>query len=310
MTRKPATAVSGSELTITVAIAKVVLYLLTMVPLMMGVSQLLGRFGSGIVEASGIYANSLGEFCGLLVALLALAIIERRNTTRFLKDVAHIDAKALKQTAIGFVIGSVLVSIMFGAMYVFGAYKVVRTIWPVDLLPSLVFFLLVGICEELIFRGYIFTVIEKGCGTTAGVLVSSLIFGFAHCINPIESLSPLQYFYSCSLLSFEAGLPLVAGYILTRRIWLSVGMHWAWDFMEGTVFGFIVSGADLGQSILTSRGTGDFFLSGGAFGPEASIIAFLIGTIGGAVVLVWTYKNGNWRPFSRNAGEKIEQQRQ
>ncbi len=276
-----------------------------MVLLMMGASAVLGQHQfSDAISSVGIYANSLGELVGLAAAVLSVAIVERGNTARFLYDVGYFDATALKQTALGFLLGTLLISAMFGVMYLFAAFTVQKVVWPVDLLPSLLFFFLVAACEELIFRGYIFSVIDRGCGTTIGVLASSLIFGFAHWINPVESLTFWEHLYSCAVLSFEAGLPLVAGYILTRRIWLSVGIHWAWDFMEGTVFGFIVSGADLGESILTSRATGNFFISGGAFGPEASIIAFLIGTISGAAALVWAYKNDKWRPFPRKVKKK------
>jgi hypothetical protein len=77
----------------------------------------------------------------------------------------------------------------------------------------------------------------------------------------------------------EAGLLLGAAYKYSGTLWLPIGIHWAWNFTQGNIFGFEVSGKDLGASLLKSTVSGPDWLTGGAFGAEASVIPVLLGLI-------------------------------
>ncbi len=245
----------------------------------------------------GLYANSLREFISLCACLLAIAFFQGSKTLAFLVDIGLASRKALIDMLIGFLAGTVLISTMLGAMYLVGGFTVDSWRWPVDLMPAMLLFFIVAFTEELIFRGYIFKRLETGYGTIAAVILSSLLFGFAHYSNPVDNVTLNDKLYFCSVLSLEAGLPLAGAYLLTRRLWLPIGLHWAWDFMEGTIYGFNVSGTDIGPSVMNPVLSSNLFSSGGPFGPEASMPAFIIGSLAGAIFLYMSYKQAHIRPW-------------
>ena len=103
----------------------------------------------------------------------------------------------------------------------------------------------------------------------ARMVISALFFGAAHIFNPGATL------WSSAAIAIEAGLMLGMLYHVTRSLWPCIGMHAAWNFMQGTVFGIPVSGTHADGWLVSSR-TGPNWLSGGVFGAEASVIALLI----------------------------------
>lgn len=271
------------------AVLDVCAYAFVLILFILGLNQIIGQ---NDFSFAGGYANSLREFLSLCACLVAIAIFRRRKTLQFLNEIGIRNKKVLSDLAVGFAVGAVIVSTMLGAMYLAGGYKIESTTWPIDLFPALIMFFLVGLTEELIFRGYVFQTLERGIGTFFAIIISSLLFGFAHSFNQVENVTFMDKLYFCAVLSFEAGLPLVGAYLLKRRLWLPVGIHWAWDFVEGTVFGFNVSGEDIGPSIVNPVLIGDLYTSGGPFGPEASLPAFVIGVASGAIILFLCYKKG------------------
>jgi hypothetical protein len=139
------------------------------------------------------------------------------------------------------------------------------------------FFILVGWNEELLSRGYHLQTIASGTNRFWGVILSSLIFGLLHIGNPNAT------WVSASGI-FLAGLFMAYAYLRTGQLWLSIGLHIGWNFFEGPVFGFPVSGLNTFHSTHITV-TGPELWTGGAFGPEAGLIvlpALLVGTI-----LVW-----------------------
>ena len=106
-----------------------------------------------------------------------------------------------------------------------------------------------------------------------GLGISALIFGFAHIINRSASI------WSSVAIAIEAGVLLGAAYKYTNSLWFPIGIHWAWNFTQGNVFGFAVSGGDIEESILTGTLSGPDIITGGSFGLEASIISLILGTI-------------------------------
>jgi len=154
--------------------------------------------------------------------------------------------------------------------------------WQTDGLPLatqqtviwLIIFVIVGWQEELLSRGYQLQNISDGINLLWGVLISSFIFGGLHLFNPGAT-------WVSTLGIFLAGLFLALGYVLTRQLWLSLGLHIGWNLFEGTVFGFPVSGLNP-YALLHIRVSGPVLWTGGEFGPEAGLVvlpALLIGAI-------------------------------
>lgn len=150
--------------------------------------------------------------------------------------------------------------------------------------------LLAGVCEELIFRGAVFRLLEEGFGTLVAVVANAAIFGLIHAGNP--GATPA----STVAIALEAGVLLALAYTATRSLWLPIGIHFGWNFTEGGVFGAAVSGHGETGAILT-RFHGPAWLTGGAFGPEASIPAVVVCLVTALALLVLTLRRGAWRGF-------------
>ena len=137
----------------------------------------------------------------------------------------------------------------------------------------LMMFLIVAVGEEMVFRGIIFRLIDERWSTWVALLVSALFFGLVHITNDNAT------WWSSLAIAIEAGLLLGAAYKWSGSLWVPIGIHWAWNYTQGNIFGFAVSGTDAGSTILTTTVDGPEIVTGGAFGPEASIIAVLFGIL-------------------------------
>lgn len=142
-----------------------------------------------------------------------------------------------------------------------------------SLVASFSLFFVVGICEEVLFRGIIFKMIDGRYNIWVALGVSAIIFGLVHWGNDNATL------WSCIAIAIEAGIMLALAYKYSANLWLPIGIHWAWNFTQGNVFGFAVSGQDAGGSIIRATVTGPDILTGGSFGPEASVLAIIVASI-------------------------------
>ncbi|HSN44628.1 MAG TPA: type II CAAX endopeptidase family protein [Propionibacteriaceae bacterium] len=125
-----------------------------------------------------------------------------------------------------------------------------------------------GVSEEIIFRGILYRLVESHWGTWAALAVSSAAFGAAHLTNENATA------WGVIAIAVEAGLMFGILYTLTRSLWLVIGIHAAWNLTQGAVLGSVVSGTSgLGNGWFLSEPTGPDWLSGGAFGIEASPVA-------------------------------------
>jgi uncharacterized protein len=138
----------------------------------------------------------------------------------------------------------------------------------------LLIFVLVAWQEELLSRGYYLQNLADGINLTWGVILSSFAFALLHTFNPGTT-------WISTLGIFLAGLFLSLGYVLTKQLWLPIGLHIGWNFFEGVVFGFPVSGLDT-YKLVKMQITGPETWMGGQFGPEAGLLilpALCLGTI-------------------------------
>ena len=200
-----------------------------------------------------------------LPALLGYAILVRLVERRPLRELSPRTIPTCG--LVGFITGTVLFSAVVGVLWLAGSYHVTGTNPQVDWLPGvLVVGIGAGIGEEIIARGVLFRIAEEGLGTWWALAVSALFFGAAHIFNPGATL------WSSAAIAIEAGLLLAMIYHVTRSLWACIGLHAAWNIMQGTIYGIPVSGSKADGWLVSTR-TGPDWLSGGVFGAEASVVA-------------------------------------
>ena len=158
-----------------------------------------------------------------------------------------------------------------------------------SILTGLAGFLIVGYQEELLSRGYHLQNIHQGMGMGWGLFLSSGIFAVMHLANP----NAVWYAALPGLLA--AGYFLAFGWMRTRQLWLPIGLHVGWNFFEGTIFGFPVSGIGI-FGLVRQTPVGPAVMTGGAFGPEAGLI--LIPALAVGVACVWLYTRRRTVPAS------------
>jgi hypothetical protein len=147
----------------------------------------------------------------------------------------------------------------------------------------------IATCEELLFRGVLFRIVEEWAGTVVAVAVSSVLFGLLHLLNPEATL------WGAIAIAIQGGLLTAGAWVLTRKLWLPIGIHLGWNFALSGFFGATVSGSD-GSSGGLLRGTphGAAIISGGDFGPEASIFAVLVCGTAGLLILRKAHQQGKF----------------
>jgi membrane protease YdiL (CAAX protease family) len=143
-----------------------------------------------------------------------------------------------------------------------------------------------GVFEELWFRGVIFRLTQEWFGTWLAVVISSLIFGFVHWDSAGATLQGLVS------ISLWAGLLLCATYVLTGRLWLGIGLHSAWNYTQGSVYSGSVSGNEAPDGFFMSTLQGSGWLTGGSFGMEASLVAFLVCGTAGVLMMAKAARRG------------------
>jgi membrane protease YdiL (CAAX protease family) len=154
----------------------------------------------------------------------------------------------------------------------------------ISVLNFFIVFLIVGWNEELLSRGYHLQTLASGMNLFWGVVISSAVFGILHLGNPNATwVSAAGIFF--------AGIYLAYAYVRTGQLWLSIGLHIGWNFFEGVVFGFPVSGLDI-YALTRIKVTGPVLWTGGAFGPEAGLIVLPSLVVGG-LLIYWFTKNRN-----------------
>jgi membrane protease YdiL (CAAX protease family) len=257
--------------------------MLALVPLM--VLQLFG-----VLPANDTIAISqLGTFFAVTLSVyLARRFLDRRS---FSSLGLRLDRWAGRDLFAGVVIAGVIMSLVYVVQLTFGwldfqafAYQ---TMPPLQALLGFLYFLVIFVAvawqEELFSRGYQLQNLSEGLSLKWGVLLSSIFFALLHLGNPGAS-------WVSVLGLLAAGFFLAFGYVLTRQLWLPIGLHLGWNIFEGPVFGFQVSGLTTFR-LLEHTNLGPAWATGGAFGPEAGLVmlpALLLGAL-----LQWLY--ARWR---------------
>jgi hypothetical protein len=151
-----------------------------------------------------------------------------------------------------------------------------------------------SVFEELAFRGVLFRSVEEMAGSWIAIIVSSLVFGLIHLVNPGATIAGAVY------IAIEAGLLLAAAYLVTRRLWIAIGFHMLWNYVQSAVFSGIVSGAVATPGLFRARIEGPGFFTGGSFGMEQSVFALILCTAAGVVMLTVAIRRGHLVPAPWN----------
>ncbi len=246
----------------------------------------------GLLQTAWVVGTvaSLGSWAAYV---LAVRWLEHRHAFEFGRR------GAARELGSGLALGAALFATTIGVLATTGTYRVVATSSPVAALVPLASAIGAGVLEEVLFRGVLFRLIEEALGTWTALAVSSALFGFGHLMNPAATLQGVL------AIAFEAGVLLGAAYLVTRRLWLAIGVHAGWNFTQSGIFGVPTSGFAM-PGLLQGRLDGPVWLSGGAFGAEASVVALAVCTLAGLGLLRLAYRRGRfvapaWRRTPRAA---------
>lgn len=186
--------------------------------------------------------------------------------------------KLFKEFGIGSLISFAVVGLMVLLMFVLG-YYVIDGFGPLKNVSDSFFTqMMVGFTEELMFRLILFKLVEEFAGSWWALIVQGLLFGFAHIGNPNATVWTSLGIVADSTLLFGGA------FMLTRRMWLIMGMHMSWNFLQAGIFGMPNSGIIQASWIQTSI-DGPIWITGGAWGIEASIVSVTINVLIGFFIL-------------------------
>jgi membrane protease YdiL (CAAX protease family) len=189
-------------------------------------------------------------------------------------------AASAKNLGVGLLAGFAIMAASVGIAAALGLYRIIGPGDAFRLVLELVgVAIMPGFMEELFFRGILFRWIEEFGGSWAALVLTSAFFGIAHIFNPNAT------WFSSLAIAMEAGILLGGTYMLTRNLWLPMGLHAGWNFTQGEIFDVPVSGVDE-HGLVQAKLSGPALLSGGQFGLEASVIALALATAVG-VWFVW-----------------------
>ena len=231
---------------------------------------------------------------GLIVGLMATGwLVDRRKFTDY---GFHLNRRWWADMGFGLGLGVTCMVFIFVVELAFGWIKITDVLQPGNTLPfvwgiglALVNFILVGIQEEVFSRGFLLRNLAEGfnwrvfnpkLALLIGYFISSSIFGLMHLGNPNTSaISTINL--------VVAGVFLGLGFVLTGELAIPIGLHITWNFFQGNVFGFPVSGTQAGATFVAIEQGGPDWMTGGAFGPEAGVIGLLAIALGCWLTVLW-----------------------
>lgn len=192
-----------------------------------------------------------------------------------------------RELLVGLLLGAVSISAVFGILVLSGQATVASWTprFSTDTITYLLIFIAVGFSEEIYGRGFVMATLRRTKSVTAAILISAVIFSLLHLANPGMGIVPF-------LKIFLVGILFAYMFLLSGNIWMCIGYHITWNYFQGNVFGFLVSG-NASKGLLTTVIEKDNIINGGNFGPEGGLaVTFII--LVGFLFVKYCYRNKNY----------------
>ena len=232
-------------------------------------------FPIGLLVGSAITAAiGLAGYWGLMRLV-------RRRTIRELSGPGR-----LRELGAGLGWGTALMVVVFAVLAVIGSYRITAVGWNKGILIGLAAGIIAGVGEELLFRGILLRLLEAWLGSWWALAVTAVLFGAVHLSNADATA------FGAVAIALEAGILLGACYLVTRRLWFAIGLHAAWNFVQGCIFVSEISGAVRSRGLFEASFSGPDVLTGGGMGVEGSVVAVIICTAAGAAMAVTAHRRG------------------
>lgn len=211
----------------------------------------------------------------ILNVVLALLVISKIGKIK-LVDLGFQLKGAFIKSLIGAITGFLAISLVAMTIKLLGGVTIsynFKTEYIMGLLLGLIMFSFQGTYEEIIYRGYLFPHFSKSMGTIFAILTSSVLFTLLHALNPGMQIMPI-------INLFVASVVFSLVYFIWGNMWVSGFAHAIWNYSQGCIYGSLVSGIHLNNSIMVSTPKENMtLLSGGNFGFEGSIVTTILGLI-------------------------------
>lgn len=209
---------------------------------------------------------------GYVAALISLLLLWKFLNKKKIQDLGF--GLFLINIIFGLLLGAISIAIIFFILLFTDNIELINTLsnpnFSTYSITYLIFFILVGLFEELVFRGYIMsTLADRGRRKVTIYMVSALIFGIAHLAN--QNVTLLGIFNI-----FLVGILFAYMYDKTQSLWTPIGYHITWNYFQGNVFGFPVSGTTPYGVYTIDVSSGNDLLTGDSFGLEGGLLATLM----------------------------------
>lgn len=242
-------------------------------------------------NAAGVHLNrALQGWISLAILAAIVLVVERLSVQRGPSEIGFDPRNLTRDALLGLAVGAALFSLVIVELLATGAYRIDGVQWTNAVLYAALWLLPGAALEELLFRGVLFRLLAEWSGTWIALGVSAALFGVSHLLNPGAT------WFSTAAIAVEAGVLLGAGFIATRSLWFPIALHFAWNFCEGPVYGTSLSGMAVGHSLIRAEMSGPVWLTGGTFGPEASVPALITCTAAAVALLVYASRTGSIVP--------------
>jgi membrane protease YdiL (CAAX protease family) len=257
--------------------------LIVMVVLFVLVSGLLNLLNTGVdgVPILALLVGLAGAAATVWVYRTAVRVTEHRPATELDPRTGSRD---LRRGVLG---GLALFGVTIGVIAAFGGYRITGWGSVGGLVAAVGLMACVAVTEEILLRGIVFRLVEEMTGTWVALACSAVLFGALHLVNPAATI------WGAVAIAIEAGVMLAAAYLATGSLWLPIGLHLGWNLAQAGIFATTVSGSETGSDgLFHSAMSGATLLTGGEFGPEASIVAILTCSVASAYFLRLAHRRG------------------
>lgn len=213
------------------------------------------------------------------------------------RDITELSKKGIvKNIVFGILIGAAIQILTLFVISIPGQLQIVSVNPLSFVVTPLAVALSVAIFEEILLRGIIFRIVEEKLGSITALLLSALIFGGVHSMNPGSSIIS-------SLCTGLVGFIFGAVYVYSRSLWLPIAIHFSWNFVQSGIFGAVTSGNEKTSSLLTTEISGPEIITGGAFGPEGTIQAVILWSVVAIILSILIVKQNKLIPLSFKPGK-------